>query len=407
MKNRHLISTLTAFLLSGTVLVSGPAIAQVSDDAVRVGVLDDMSGLYADLTGAGGVLATRMAVEDFGGKVLGKSIEVVVGDHQNKPDVGSALARKWLQTDGVDMVMGLNNSAVALAVQKLAWDLGRISIAVGSGTTELTGKQCSPNGFHWVYDTYALSVGTAGAVLKAGGKSWYFVTADYAFGHSLEKNASDLVKASGGQVLGSVRHPLNSADFSSFLLQAQGSKAQVIGFANAGKDLASAVKQAAEFQIVGGGQRLVGLGVTIFDVHSIGLPLAQGLTFTEAFYWDENAETRAFSKRFMERHKNAPTMLQAGMYSAMLHYLKAVQAAGTDEPKAVLAKMRELPINDFMTRNGRIRVDGRVLRDMLLLRVKRPAESTGPWDYMRVVGTIPADEAFRPLSQSECPLVKK
>ncbi len=381
--------------------------ANAAQDAVRIGVLDDMSSLYADLTGQGGVLAARMAVEDFGGRVLGKPIEVVVGDHQNKPDVGSALARKWLQTDGVDMVMGLNNSAVALAVQKLAWDLGKLSIAVGSGTTELTGKQCSPNGFHWVYDTYALSNGAAGAVLREGGRSWYFVTADYAFGHSLEKNATDLVKASGGQVVGAVRHPINTTDFSSYLLQAQGSKAQVIGLANAGKDLASAVKQAAEFQISSGSQRLVGLGVTIFDIHSIGLPIARGLTFTEAFYWDQNPDTRAFSKRFMERHRNAPTMLQAGMYSAMLHYLKAVQAAGSDDTKAVLAKMRDMPINDFMTKNGKIREDGRVIRDMYLLQVKKPEESKGPWDYMKVIGTIPGDQAFRPLSQSECPLVRK
>jgi branched-chain amino acid transport system substrate-binding protein len=387
--------------------VSTGSSAQVSNDVIRIGVLDDMSGLYADLTGQGGVLAARMAVEDVGGSVLGKRIEVVVGDHQNKADVGSAIARKWLQADDVDMVMGLNNSAVALSVQKLAWDLGKVSIAVGPGTTELTGKQCSPHGFHWVYDTYALSNGTAGAVLKNGGRSWYFVTADYAFGHSLEKNAGDLVRASGGQVVGSVRHPINSADFSSFLLQAQGSKAQVIGLANAGKDLATAVKQAAEFQVIGGGQQLVGLGVTIFDIHSIGLKLAQGLTFTEAFYWDQNAETRAFSRRFMERHRNAPTMLQAGMYSAMQHYLKAVKEAGTDEPKAVLAKMRELPINDFMTRNGRIREDGRVIRDMYLLQVKKPEESAGAWDYMRVLSAIPGEQAFRPLSQSECPLVKK
>ncbi len=387
--------------------LGGPVHAQISDDVVKIAVLDDMSGVYADITGQGGVLAARMAVEDFGGKVLGKPIEVVFGDHQNKADIGAALTRQWYDVEKVDMITGLGNSAVALAVQQITRDKNRINLVSGAATTDLTGKACSPNGVHWTYDTYALAKGTGTAVVKNGGSEWFFLTADYAFGHSLENNVSTIVKAAGGKVVGSARHPLNTPDFSSFLLTAQSSGAKVIGLANAGGDTINSIKQAAEFGITRKGQQLAGLLVMITDIHALGLKTAQGLMFTESFYWDLNDETRAWSKRFMDRHRAAPTMLQAGIYGATLHYLKAVQAAGTDEAKAVMAKMREMPINDFMTRNGRIREDGRVIRDVYLLKAKAPEESKGPWDYMHVISTIPGDEAFRPLSESECPMVKK
>ena len=385
-------------------LLAGTAQAQVSDDVVKIAVLDDMSGVYADLTGPGGVAAVRMAIEDFGGKVLGKSIDLVFADHQNKADVAAAAGRQWFDVDKVDMVTGLGNSAVALAIQQLAREKNRINIVSGAASTDLTGKSCSPNGLHWTYDTYALAKGTGTAAVKAGGDTWFFLTADYAFGHSLEANTANVVRAAGGKVLGAVRHPLNTPDFSSFLLQAQGSGAKIIGLANAGGDTINSIKQAGEFGI-GKTQKLAGLLVTITDVHGVGLKAAQGLLFTEAFYWDQNEATRARSKRFMERHKNAPTMIQAGMYGATMHYLKAVQAAGTDEPKAVMAKMKEAPVNDFMTKNGKIRPDGRLVRDMYLLQVKAPEESKGPWDYMKVVATIPGEEAFRPVSEGGCPLV--
>jgi branched-chain amino acid transport system substrate-binding protein len=387
-------------------LAAGPVQAQgqLSDDVVKIAVLDDMSGVYADLTGPGGVAAVRMAIEDFGGKAMGKPIEVVFADHQNKADVAAAAGRQWFDVDKVDMITGLGNSAVALAIQQLAREKNRINIVSGAASTDLTGKSCSPNGIHWTYDTYALAKGTGTATVKSGGDSWFFLTADYAFGHSLEANTSNIVKAAGGKVLGGVRHPLNTPDFSSFLVQAQASGAKVIGLANAGGDTINSIKQAGEFGI-GKTQKLAGLLVMITDVHGVGLKAAQGLLFTEAFYWDQNDETRAWSKRFMERHKNAPTMIQAGMYGATMHYLKAVQAAGTDEPKAVMAKMKEAPVNDFMTKNGKIRPDGRLVRDMYLLQVKTPEESKGAWDYMKVVATIPGEEAFRPMSEGGCPLV--
>jgi branched-chain amino acid transport system substrate-binding protein len=381
----------------------GYAQAQISDNAVKIAVLDDMSGLYADLTGPGGVIAVRMAVEDFGGKVLDKPIEVLSADHQNKADVAASAGRKWYDVDKVDMITGLGNSAVALAIQQLTRENNRINIVSGAASTDLTGKSCSPNGVHWTYDTYALAKGTGTAVVQSGGDSWFFLTADYAFGHSLEANTSAIVKAAGGKVLGAARHPLNTADFSSFLLQAQGSGAKIIGLANAGGDTINSIKQAGEFGIIKN-QKLAGMLVMITDVHGVGLRAAQGLLFTEAFYWDQNDETRAWSKRFMERHKNAPTMIQAGMYGATMHYLKAIQAAGTDEAKAVMTKMREMPISDFMTKNGKIRADGRVIRDMYLLQVKSPEESKGPWDYMKVISTIPGDQAFRPLAEGGCPM---
>jgi branched-chain amino acid transport system substrate-binding protein len=389
---------------SVALLLCAPAAAQVSDDVVKIGVIDDMSGVYADLTGPGGVEAVRMAVEDFGGSVLGKPVEVVFADHQNKADIASITARKWFETEHVDMIVGLGNSSVALAVQQIAKENGRIDIVSGAASTDLTGKECSSTGVHWTYDTYALAKGTATAIIRNGGDSWFFLTADYAFGHSLETNAGNMVKHAGGRVFGSVHHPLNTADFSSFLLQAQASGAKVIGLANAGGDTINSIKQAKEFGL-GEKQRLAGLLVTIADVHGIGLEYAQGLLFTEAFYWDQNDETRAWSKRFMDRQKKAPTMIQAGMYGATLHYLKAIRAAGTDEAKAVMERMRASPVDDFMTKQGHIRPDGRLVRDMYLLQVKTPAESKGPWDYMKVLATIPGEQAFRPLSEGGCPLV--
>jgi len=383
--------------------------AQISNDTVKIGVLDDMSGPYADIQGPGDVVAVKMAVEDFGGKVDGKPIEVVSADLQNKADVGSAIARRWFDVEGVDAILGLGNSAVALAVQGIAQEKNRIAITTAAGSTALTGKACSPNGVHWVYDTYALAKGTASAMIKQGGaNSWFFITADYAFGHSLEQDTSDVVKRMGGNVVGAVRAPLNTADFSSFILQAQSSKAQVIGLANAGADTINTIKAAADFGLTSQGQKLAGLLVLLTDVHTLGLKTAQGLLFTEAYYWDQNDETRAFSKRFAERHGGKPpTMFQAGIYSAATHYLKAVKAAGTDEAKAVMAQMKKIPVNDFMTKNGSIREDGRMMRDMYLLQAKKPSESKSEWDLMKVVATIPAEEAFRPLSESECPLVKK
>ncbi|MBV5270507.1 MAG: ABC transporter substrate-binding protein [Afipia sp.] len=404
------MKTVSAALAAALLFGSATAgLAQMSDDVVKLGVLDDMSGPYADIQGPGDVVAVKMAVEDFGGKVNGKPIEVVSADVQLKADVGSAIARRWYDVENVDAIFGLGTSAVAIAVQGIAQEKNKVSIATSVGSTALTGKACSPTGIHWVYDTYALAKGTATAVMKqGGGDTWFFITADYAFGHSLEGDTAAIVKQNNGKVIGSVRAPVNSSDFSSFLLQAQSSKAQVIGLANAGADTINTIKNAADFGIVAGGQKLAGLLVLITDIHTLGLKTAQGLLFTEAYYWDQNDETRAFAKRFAERHGGKPpTMFQAGIYSAATHYLKAIQAAGTDEAKAVIAQMKKIPVNDFMTKNGTIREDGRMMRDMYLLQAKKPSESKGEWDLMNVVATIPAAEAFRPLSESECPLIKK
>lgn len=404
------MKTVSAALAAALLLGSATAgLAQMSDNVVKLGVLGDMSGPYADIQGPGDVVAVKMAVEDFGGKVNGKPIEVVAADVQLKADVGSAIARRWYDTENVDAIFGLGTSAVAIAVQGIAQEKNKVSIATSVGSTALTGKACSPTGIHWVYDTYALAKGTATAVMKkGGGDTWFFITADYAFGHSLENDTAAIVKKNNGKVLGSVRAPVNSSDFSSFLLQAQSSKAQVIGLANAGADTINTIKNAADFGIVAGGQKLAGLLVLITDIHTIGLKEAQGLLFTEAYYWDQNDETRAFAKRFAERHGGKPpTMFQAGIYSAATHYLKGIQAAGTDEAKAVIAQMKKIPVNDFMTKNGTIREDGRMMRDMYLLQAKKPSESKSEWDLMNVVATIPAEEAFRPLSESECPLIKK
>ena len=405
MKRRSLLAAgFAAALAFGA---AAPA-AQAANDKVVIGVMNDMSSVYSYLGGMGSVVAARMAVKDFGGKVLGKPIEVIFADHQNKPDVGAAIARKWFDQDGVDAIVDLPTSSVAIAVQQVAKERGKVTLISNGGSSELTGKYCSPTGVHWTYDTYALAHVTGKAIVQQGGKKWFFITADYAFGHQLQDDTAAVVKASGGTVVGSVNVPLNNADFSSFLLQAQQSKAQVIGLANAGGDTVNSIKQAAEFGIVKGGQRLAGLLVFIADVNALGLQTAQGLMLTEAYYWDQNAQTRAFAKRFeAEYNGKVPTSGQAGVYGAVLHYLKAMAAAKTEDGVKVVAEMRKMPINDFMTHNGKIRIDGRVIRDMYLFQVKSPQESKYPYDYYKQLAVIPGDQAFRPLSESECPLVKQ
>lgn len=403
-RSKHPIG-FTLLTLGALIAWADIAQAQVSDDIVKIGVLDGLSGPYADLQGPGDVVAARMAVEDFGGKVLGKPVEVVAGDLQHKVDVGSTIARRWYDQEKVDAIFGLGDSAVALAVQDITREKDRINIVIAAGTPALTGKNCSPNGIHWTYDNYAIPRATALATLKDGGNTWFFITADYAFGQSLEESTRRVVEGSGGKVVGGVRAPINTTDFSSFILQAQASGAKVIGLANAGADMTNTMKQLVEFGVAGNRQRPVGLLVTLTDVHSLGLKAAQGLTFTEAFYWDQTPETRAFSKRFQAIHGKPPTMMQASMYGAVMHYLKAVQAAGTDSTKPVLAKMKATPINDFMTKNGEVRADGRVIRDLYLFRVKKPEESKGEWDLLEQVATIPGKDAFRPMSEGGCPLV--
>ena len=381
--------------------------AQSANGPVKIGVLNDRSGLYADLGGEGSVEAARMAVEDAGGKVLGKTIEVVSADHQNKPDVGASIARQWYDSEGVDLIADVPTSSVALAVQEVSREKKKIAMFSGPAASDLTGPKCNAYGVHWTYDTYALAHGTGAAVVKSGGDTWFFLTADYAFGHALERDTTAVVLENGGKVLGAVNVPLNTADFSSFLLQAQGSKAKVIGLANAGGDTINSIKQAAEFGVVEGGQKLAGLLVFISDVHSLGLKTAQGLQLTESFYWDQNDETRAWSKRFFDKMHREPTMVQAGVYGAVRHYLDAVKAAGSKDPDKVMEKMRATPINDFMTKNGTLRVDGRVMRDMYLFEVKKPSESKSEWDVYKQLQVIPAAQAFRPLDKGDCPLVKK
>lgn len=383
--------------------------AQISDGVVKIGVLTDMSGPYSGMGGAGSVVATKMAIEDcLKAECKGLNIEVISVDHQNKADIAATKAREWLERDKVDALADLTNSAAALAVQKLIQEKGGIALYSGPATTRLTNEDCAPNGFHWMFDSYSLAAGPAAALTRAGKKAWYFVTVDYAFGHSLEKEAGDIVKAYGGNVLGAVRHPLNASDFSSFLLQAQNSKAQVIGLANGGQDTVNAIKVAREFGIGGKDQTVAALLVFLTDVHSMGLNVAQGLVFSEGFYWDMDDQTRAFSSRFAKLHKGyKPTMVQAGVYSSVLHYLKSVAAAKTDDWKVVAQKMRELPIQDPIMRNASIRPDGRVVHDMYLFQVKKPSESKGAWDYYKTVSTVPAQIAFKPLADSACPRVKK
>ena len=390
-------------------LAAAPAAqAQVSDGVVKIGVLTDMSSLYADLSGQGSVIAARMAVEDFGAAKKGMKVEIISADHQNKADVGSGIARQWLDSDKVDVIVDTPNSAVALAVNQIVKEKGKAFLVSGAASSDLTGKACSPNTIHWTYDTWALANGTGSAIVKTGGDSWFFLTADYAFGHALERDTEAVVLKNGGKVLGKVRHPLNTADFSSFLLQAQSSKAKIVGLANAGGDTTNAIKQAAEFGIVKGGQSLAGLLVFLTDVHALGLPTAQGLIFTEAFYWDTNDKTRSFAKRFAELDRGIhPTMIHAGVYAATLHYLKAVEALKGDDGTKVIAKMKDTPTDDPLFGKGTIRADGRKLHPMYLFEVKKPAESKAPWDYYKLRATIPAEQAFRPIDQGDCPLVKK
>jgi branched-chain amino acid transport system substrate-binding protein len=388
-------------------LAAGVAAAQVSDGVVKIGVMNDMSGLYADLSGPGSVLAARMAVEDFGAASKGIKVEILSADHQNKPDVGSTIARTWYDVDKVDVIVDVPTSSVALAVNQLTRDKGKAFLNSGAASSDLTGKACSPNTIHWTYDTWMLANGTGSAIVKTGGDSWFFLTADYAFGHALERDTEAVVLKNGGKVLGKVRHPFPGSDFSSFLLQAQASKAKIIGLANAGGDTINSIKQAAEFGITRGGQNLAGLLVFLTDVHGLGLNTAQGLIFTETFYWDLNDATRAWTKRFVAANNGKyPTMVQAGVYSAVLHYLKAVEAGKTDDGTKVIAQMKSMPTDDPLFGKGSIRADGRKLHPAYLVEVKKPAESKGPYDYYKIRATIPADQAFRPINQGDCPLVK-
>jgi branched-chain amino acid transport system substrate-binding protein len=404
--NRILMLMLT--LAAAVALAAGQAQAQISDGVIKIGVLNDQSGTYADLAGPGSVVAARMAVEDFGAAAKGMKVEILSADHQNKPDVGSNIARQWYDVDKVDLILDVPTSSVVLAVNQIAREKNKALIVSTGATSDLTGKACSPNAIHWTYDTWALANGTGSAIVKTGGDTWFFLTADYAFGHALERDTEAVVLKNGGKVLGKVRHPFPSADFSSFLLQAQASKAKIIGLANAGADTTNAIKQGAEFGIVKGGQQFAGLLVFLTDVHALGLEKAQGLVLTEAFYWDLNDKTRAWSKRFAERHKGAmPTMVQAGVYSATLHYLKAIEALKSDDGPKVIAKMKEMPTDDPLFGKGTVRADGRKIHPMYLFEVKKPGDSKGAWDYYKVRATIPADQAFRPVDQGDCPLVKK
>ncbi|EJB01341.1 branched-chain amino acid transport system substrate-binding protein [Rhizobium sp. BK619] len=399
---KNLIASVAFLLASSTAVLAQSA----TDGKVKIGILNDQSGVYADFGGKSSVEAAKMAVEDFGGKVLGVPVEIVDADHQNKPDIASNIARQWYDTEQVDAIMELTTSSVALAVQAIAKEKKKIDIVTGAATTDLTGKACSPYGFHWAYDTHALAVGTGGALVKQGGDSWFFLTADYAFGYSLEQQTTDYVKASGGTVVGAVRHPLSTQDFSSFLLQAQSSGAKVIGLANAGLDTSNAIKQAAEFGITQGGQHLAALLFTLAEVHGLGLEAAQGLTLTEGFYWNRDDDSRAFAKKFFARTGKMPNMIHTGTYSAVMQYLKAVQKAGTDETEAVAKQLHEMPVDDVFGRGGTVGANGRMIHDMYLLQVKKPADSKEPWDYFNVLATIPGKEAYIDPAKSGCDLVK-
>lgn len=412
---RKLLATLVGTALLSMVAnvavgqAAKPAAAKagaISGDKVKIAVMNDMSGLYADIGGPASIEAARMAVEDFGAKVLGKPVEIVFADHQNKPDLGANKAREWYDTDGVDVIVDVPTSSVAIAVGKVAAEKKRILIATGAATTRLTNEDCNAYTVHYAYDTYALANGTGKAIVQQGGKSWFFITADYAFGKSLEDDTTAVVKANGGEVKGTVRHPLNASDFSSFMLQAQASKAQIVGLANAGGDTINSVKAANEFGLTKN-QSLAGLLLFITDIHSLGLKTAQGMMLTAAWYWDLNDETRKFGRRFFEKVKRMPSFDQAGVYSAVLTYLKAVQAAGTDDADKVMAELKKTRINDMFVKNGYIRQDGRMVKDMYLMQVKKPEESKYPWDYYKVKSIIPAEQAFQPLSKSTCPMIKK
>lgn len=396
---RYLVTALAAVL--SCCVLGVPAYSQ--NNAVKIGVLDDMSGPYAENTGPGDVAAVKFAIADFGGSVLGKPIELVTADFQSKVDVGVGIARRWYDDENVDMVLGIPNSAIALALVKVAVEKNRIVMPTAAATSELTGKSCTSHSVHWIYDTYGQTKTIVEALSKQGGDSWYFITVDYAFGLAVEADATSFIKAAGGKVLGSARHPLNTADFSSYVLQAQASKAKGLMVANGGNDIINAIKQASEFGLMK--QMKISAPLAQFpDVRGLGLKTAQGLLIASPFYWDMTPEARAFTDRFVKEIGRPPSFIQAGTYGAALHYLKAVKAAGTDEAKAVMAKMKELPINDFMTKNGKVRVDGRVIRDMYLMQVKTPEESKGEWDLVKMVATVPGEQAFRPLADGGCPL---
>ncbi|MHC2437348.1 ABC transporter substrate-binding protein [Bradyrhizobium sp. USDA 4451] len=402
--------SIAALIMTTSLVFAGAASAQTMDKVAKVGALGDQSGLYQDIGGPGSTVAAQMAIEDSGLLAKGWKIDLVSADHQNKPDVAVNIGKQWIDVEKVDVFVDLAASNVGLAIANLAKEKNVVNLNSGSASSDLTGAQCSPNTVHWVYDTYMLANGTGKALVKSGGDSWFFLTADYAFGQALERDTSAVVTANGGKVLGSVKHPLNNADFSSFLLQAQSSKAKIVGLANAGGDTTNAIKQAAEFGIVSGGQRLAGMLLFITDINALGLNVAQGLNFTETFYWDMNDQTRAFTKRFMERFKkNPPTMVQAGVYSSLIHYFKALDALGGNphDGRAVVAKMKEMPTDDPLFGKGSIRVDGRKIHPAYLFEVKKPSESKYPWDYYKLIATIPADEAWLPLEKSVCPLVKK
>jgi branched-chain amino acid transport system substrate-binding protein len=408
MMNRKRIVAALMLAFAAATHAQQPPSKGISDDVVKLGLILDMSSLYADITGTGSVTAAQMAIDDFGGKVLGKPIQLVYVDHQNKADIASSKAREWFDRDKVDAIMDVAASSPALAVAQIAAEKNKITVFNGPGSVRLTNDACTPVTVHYAYDTYALANSTARAVVANGGNTWFFLTADYTFGTTMEKDTTDVVTGSGGKILGSVRHPLNASDFSSFLLRAQASGAKVIGLANAGGDTINAIKGAREFGLTKGGkQSLAGLLVFINDIHTLGLDTAQGMLLTSGFYWDRNDETRKWARRFFEKTKKMPNMSQAGTYSSIMHYLKAVQATGTDETGAVMAKMKQTPINDFFAKNGRIRNDGRMVHDMYLFEVKKPSDSKHPWDYYKEISTIPADKAFQPLSTSACPLVKK
>jgi branched-chain amino acid transport system substrate-binding protein len=400
-------SYLIAMMLGLGAFLVRPALAQQPAAApVRIGVLTDMAGTFSDISGPGAVLAVKMAIEDFGGSVLGRPIEVLSAYNQNKPDIGSAIARKWFDVDGVVMIQDVMNSAVALAVINIAAEKDRVAIVNGASSSVITNDKCTPNSIHYTWDTYSIAKATSQSLVKRGSDSWFYLTVDFAFGHALAHDSAEFVKEAGGQVLGEVRHPLNTQDFSSFLMQAMSSRAKVIGVANAGADAINTIKGVREFRVTSSGQQIAALSLNLNDTAALGLNTAQGLLFTEAFYWDMNEQTRAWSKRFFGRFGKMPTSTQAGDYSSTMHYLQAVKDAGTTDAKPVLAKMREMPINDFFATNGHIRADGRMVHDMYLMQVKTPAESKGPWDYYKLLATIPGDEAFLPLEKSSCRLVK-
>ncbi len=391
-------------LLSGIAMGLGPAVAETR---IKIGILSDMSGPYSDLAGPGSVAAARLAVEDFKGKDKGIEVEIVSGNHQNKADIGSVIARSWIDQEGVDVIGDVTGSPVALAVSQIVKDKDRIQLNAGAATADLTGSKCTPNTIHWTYDTWANANGTGSAMVRQGGNSWFFIAVDQASGHAMERDTVAVVKAAGGQVLGSVKHPLGTSDFSSYLIRAQSSGAKVVGLASGGEDMINAIKQASEFGIVQGGQSIAGLFTFITDIHALGLKLAQGLVLTEAFYWDRDDASRAFAKRFAALHKGKmPTQVHAGVYSSIMHYLKAVEAAGTKDTNTVLAKMRAMPIDDPLFGKGEVRIDGRAVHDMFLFKVKTPAQSKGEWDVYETLATIPAAQAFRPLAEGGCPLVK-